>query len=87
LLRIDHGESRQFFFVAGGFAEVLDNKITILTPDALTADKLNPKAIDDELAAAEKISTATEPDRQKRQKAFDMARGNRLTFNEASAKK
>jgi F-type H+-transporting ATPase subunit epsilon len=87
LLRIDHGQTKQYFFVAGGFVEVLDNRITVLTPEALAVDKLDPKVIDSELAEAEKIPAAPEANGRKRRKALDLARGKRVTFNEAAAKK
>ncbi len=87
LARVDRGQNRQYFFIAGGFVEVLNNRITVLTPEALPADKLDPKLIDSELAEAEKLPAVSEPDRQKRQKALDLARGKRVTFNEAQAKK
>ncbi len=82
IVRIDSGPKTDYFFVAGGFAEVVDNRITVLTPQALTTDQLNDVQIQDELIAAEKMSMKTQVDRQKRQLALDIARGKRTTLAE-----
>ncbi len=86
LLRIDRGQKKEYYFVSGGFAEVLDNRITVLTPQAIAADKLDPTAIDEELVEAGKVSMATEADRQRRQKALAIARGKQSVLLASHAK-
>jgi len=80
LLRIDQGQKKEFYYVAGGFAEVLDNRITVLTPEAIQADKLLPETVRNELAEVGKLPAATENERQKRQKALDAVRGKESTL-------
>lgn len=84
LLRIDRGTEKQYFFVAGGFAEVLDNRITVLTPHAVPAAEIDLERVDREMAEAEKLPMTTEPERQKRQAALAAARGKRSTVLEFS---
>jgi F-type H+-transporting ATPase subunit epsilon len=60
LLRIDTKDKKQSFFVDGGFAEVVDNRVTILTPFAVPAENLDSQLITEELAAAEKLPVASE---------------------------
>jgi F-type H+-transporting ATPase subunit epsilon len=80
LLRIDNNHKKQYFFVAGGFAEVLDNRITVLTPQAIPAEKLENEIIDKELTEAGKLPAKTEEDRQKRQKSLQFARAKQSTL-------
>ncbi|MFA5863691.1 MAG: ATP synthase F1 subunit epsilon [Phycisphaerae bacterium] len=80
LLRIDNNHKKQYFFVAGGFAEVLDNRITVLTPQAIPAEKLETGIVNKELIEAENLPTKTEEDRQKRQKSLQFVRGKQSTM-------
>ncbi|HYT94369.1 MAG TPA: ATP synthase F1 subunit epsilon, partial [Gemmataceae bacterium] len=41
-LRTRRGNDVQRFFVDGGFAQVRDNVVTVLTPRALKADEISP---------------------------------------------
>ena len=59
LLRIDTKDKKQAYFVDGGFAEVVENRLTVLTPKALPVEQLDPKLISDELAQAEKLPVST----------------------------
>jgi F-type H+-transporting ATPase subunit epsilon len=60
LLRIDTKDKKQAFFVDGGFAEVIDNRVTVLTPFAVPAEHLDSETITEELAAAEKLPVLSE---------------------------
>ena len=51
-LRIVRGEQTRRFFVDGGFAQVRANVVTVLTPRAVPAERLDPAAAGQELAAA-----------------------------------
>jgi F-type H+-transporting ATPase subunit epsilon len=51
-LRLGHSESRRFY-IDGGFVQVLDNVVTILTGRAIPAAKLNAEAAREQLKAAQ----------------------------------
>ncbi|HMF14104.1 MAG TPA: ATP synthase F1 subunit epsilon [Gemmataceae bacterium] len=51
-LRTRHGQETRRFFVDGGFAQVHDNVITVLTPRALKAEEIDPAAAEHALEAA-----------------------------------
>jgi F-type H+-transporting ATPase subunit epsilon len=80
MLRIDVDKKQELFFVEGGFAEIIDNQITILTPQAIPAEKLDPQAIDEELNQAEQLPTAIQEDIEKKSVALAVARGKRSVF-------
>ncbi|HEY3246263.1 MAG TPA: ATP synthase F1 subunit epsilon [Phycisphaerae bacterium] len=44
VLRVTAGGGQQRYFVDGGFAQVLDNNLTVLTPKALSSDQIDPAA-------------------------------------------
>jgi len=87
LLRIDTNSKQDYYFVAGGFAEILDNRITVLTPESMEAGKMDPKAIENELHQAEELPTVNQADRDKKIRTLERARGKRNTFLEADRKK
>jgi len=39
MLRIDQGDTNSLFFVVGGFAEVMDDTVTVITTKAVSAKK------------------------------------------------
>ena len=62
-LRIRAGDRVQHFYVDGGFVQVRDNVVTVLTSRALTAAEINPQAAEQALAAAlqkQKAAVGTE---------------------------
>ncbi|NLE30036.1 MAG: ATP synthase F1 subunit epsilon [Phycisphaerae bacterium] len=77
IMRIDADNKQTYFFVDGGFAEVLDNQVTVLTSQAIPADKLDPQTIDEELNLAEKMPATTKEDQAKRDAALKIARAKR----------
>src|SRR6516225_9501482 len=54
-LRTRHGQETRRFFVDGGFAQVHDNVVTVLTPRALRAEEINPAAAEQALEAAKTV--------------------------------
>jgi F-type H+-transporting ATPase subunit epsilon len=56
-LRVRQGEKTQHFYVDGGFAQVRDNVITLLTSKALLAADLSAEAAEQMLQAALKPAT------------------------------
>jgi F-type H+-transporting ATPase subunit epsilon len=71
-LRIRRGGAVQRFFVDGGFAQVRENVVTVLTARALKAEEIDPAAAQQALAAALATAPAAGPDA--RLKAQERAR-------------
>lgn len=61
-------------FVDGGFAQVLDNEITILTDRAMPAEEISRAAAEKALAEAEKMPTPDEAAAAEKQHAIERAR-------------
>jgi F-type H+-transporting ATPase subunit epsilon len=59
-LRTRHGQETRRFFVDGGFAQVHDNVVTVLTPRALRAEEINPAAAEQALEAAKTVQGGPE---------------------------
>ncbi len=51
-LRIRHGEQVRRFYVDGGFAQVRNNTVTVLTPKALRAEEIDVNAAEQALSLA-----------------------------------
>jgi F-type H+-transporting ATPase subunit epsilon len=58
-LRVRRGDTVRRYFVDGGFAQVRDNVVTVLTPRAIRAEDLDPAAAE---RALEVAKTPTSPD-------------------------
>lgn len=52
-LRIDTGEATEVLYIEGGFAEMVHNRLTVLTEQALRPDELDVEAADALLAEAQ----------------------------------
>lgn len=61
------------YYVAGGVAQMKDNKLTVLTHEAARASDINPEAVRTELANAEKLPAETTAQREARSKAIRRA--------------
>jgi F-type H+-transporting ATPase subunit epsilon len=75
-MRLDspNGQKR-YFYVEGGVAQVKNNKLTILTHEAILADHIDAKAARAELAEAEARRTTSEPGgSEQREKSLARAR-------------
>ena len=55
-LRVESSGNKQEWFIAGGFAQVLDNHVIVLTQEAIARDKLNPEKARAQLAEAKAIT-------------------------------
>lgn len=51
-LRTRHGQETRRFFVDGGFAQVHNNVVTVLTPRAMKAEEIDPAAAERALETA-----------------------------------
>ena len=68
-LRLRHGERTEYFFVDGGFVQVRDNTVTVLTTRALRASEINTAAAEAALQSAPQGASAAQ-----RQHAQERAR-------------
>ena len=75
MLRIDQDRRRTFFFVAGGFAEVLDDDVTIVTNEAIAAADLDFNALSTELIEARNLPTKTPEEWQHREHTLRIVQG------------
>jgi F-type H+-transporting ATPase subunit epsilon len=64
-LRTRHGTQTKRFFVDGGFAQVRENVVTVLTPRAMKAEEINTEAAN--RALAEAMTPAPTPEAQEAQ--------------------
>jgi F-type H+-transporting ATPase subunit epsilon len=67
-LRFTQGGQTRRLYIDGGFAQVLSNKVTVLTSNALSARQIKPETI----AAVERTATAATP--EPGQSSFDVRR-------------
>ncbi|MFQ5424029.1 MAG: ATP synthase F1 subunit epsilon, partial [Phycisphaerae bacterium] len=62
------------FFVDGGFAQVLDNRVTLLTERSAAADQIDRADAEKALAEAEGMAAADERSAEARRKAIQRAK-------------
>jgi F-type H+-transporting ATPase subunit epsilon len=74
-LRTTRGDTVERYFVDGGFAQVRDNIVTVLTQQAIRADQVDASATAHELEAVESRRAVGEHERAERDKAIARARG------------
>ncbi len=72
ILRLEGCPDPDRLYLDSGFAEVANNKITILTENALTPQQIDKEQVQADLQEAQKRSATTQEDQEKRQK--DLAR-------------
>ena len=73
-LRIETAEDKHIMFVDGGFAEMAENKLTILTSAARLPDELTEEEIAQHLETAQGIEVRDEASYKARQDALQRAR-------------
>jgi len=75
LLRVDEaGGGKHRLFIAGGFAQMVDNKLTLLTEEALEPEKVTAEAAKRSLAEADRLPNRTDAENQRRAQAVARAR-------------
>lgn len=65
-LRVRHDGATSRVFIDGGFAQVLDNRVTVLTGRALLADEITTEVLSEARAAANDASAASKGRASKR---------------------
>ncbi|MGB5163133.1 MAG: ATP synthase F1 subunit epsilon [Thermoanaerobaculia bacterium] len=73
-LRIETADGKQILFVDGGFAEMLDNQLTILTENARTPEEIDRQAVNADLDTARGLTVTDDASFEARQKALQRAR-------------
>ncbi|QDV37045.1 ATP synthase F1 subunit epsilon [Tautonia plasticadhaerens] len=73
-LRIRTGEIARRFFVDGGFAQIRDDVVTVLTSRAFRVDQIDADAARSELDSAKSRRATTDLDQVEKQRAEDRAR-------------
>jgi F-type H+-transporting ATPase subunit epsilon len=75
LLRIEGADgSKRRFFVSGGFAQMVEDKLTVLTPEALEAADVTAEAARAGLEKAAALPARSDAEAEKKQRAYDRAR-------------
>ena len=75
LLRVDEaGGGKRQLFIASGFAQMVDNKLTLLTQEAFEPEKVTAELAKSALAAAVKLPNHTDAQHQRRDHATARAR-------------
>jgi F-type H+-transporting ATPase subunit epsilon len=74
LLRVDTTEGKRALFVAGGFAQMVENRLTILTEVAKEPDQIERAGAERALAEAQAMKGVTDAEFQARQRALAAAR-------------
>jgi F-type H+-transporting ATPase subunit epsilon len=72
-LRVESPEGDHVLFVAGGFAQMVENRLTLLTEQAKRIDEIDPAAVERALAAARALPMVTDAEFAERQKALKSA--------------
>jgi F-type H+-transporting ATPase subunit epsilon len=73
-LRIRQGQAVRRFFIDGGFAQLRDNVLTILTSQAVAPEKINADLAARDLDAAQARVARTDPDQADKDRALSRAR-------------
>jgi len=85
LLRAETADGTQRLYVDGGFAEMIDNRLTVLTEDARDPGELDRGAAEQGLVAAQAMTAEDAVALAAREKALRRARVQlQLTANQAS---
>jgi F-type H+-transporting ATPase subunit epsilon len=74
-LRTRRGDVVHRYYVDGGFAQIRDNVVTVLTYRALTAEAIDPAAAVRELEQAQERRALTDHDFAEKLKAITRSRG------------
>jgi len=73
-LRVETPDEKHILFVNGGFAEMLDDRLTILTENARRPDELDRQAAASDLEEARALTVTDDASLEARQKALQRAR-------------
>ncbi len=72
-LRVETPEGNRSFFVDGGFAQMVENRLTLLTEQAKAVEEIDPAAAERALAQAQEMPSITDAEFAARQRAIRRA--------------
>lgn len=72
-LRVESPEGNREFFVDGGFAQMVENRLTLLTEQAKAVEDIDPAAAERALAEAREMPMISDAEFAARQRAIDRA--------------
>jgi F-type H+-transporting ATPase subunit epsilon len=72
-LRVESPEGNHNYFVDGGFAQMVENRLTLLTEQAKTIQEIDPAAAERALAEARDMPMVSETEFAARQRAVRRA--------------
>ena len=84
-MRLRLGDTVSCFYVDGGFVQVVDNQVTILTGQAIPAEQVREAEAQEQLDAAQKQPATTPEQLQIRDRAVAQARGQLRVARRASS--
>lgn len=73
-MRVRHGSDTQPFYVDGGFAQIADNQVTVLSGRALPVSQLDAQEIRQRLSEAEARHHTTGAEAAQRRQTIDQAK-------------
>ncbi|MFQ5525753.1 MAG: ATP synthase F1 subunit epsilon [Thermoanaerobaculia bacterium] len=73
-LRVETEGEMQAFYIDGGFAEMADNELTVLTEDARRAEEIDPAEVEKLLEEARAMETHDVASMEEREKTIQRAR-------------
>lgn len=73
-LRVRSASSQEVYYVDGGFVQIRDNVVTVLTNRAIPADQINVEKVGDELKQARSRIATTDIDQDEKERAVARAR-------------
>src|SRR5262249_4349667 len=76
-LRVQSPQGDQILFVDGGFAQMVENRLTLLTQVAKKIEEIDPAAVEKQLADAHSMPMKTAAECKARQRALQSAQAQR----------
>jgi F-type H+-transporting ATPase subunit epsilon len=76
-LRVESPQGNQVLFVDGGFAQMVENRLTLLTEAARKIEEIDPAAVEKQLAEAHAMPMKTDAEFKARQRVLRSAQAQR----------
>ena len=76
-LRVESPQGNQVLFVDGGFAQMVENRLTLLTEVARKIEEIDPAAVEKQLAEAHAMPMKTDAEFKARQRVLRSAQAQR----------
>ena len=83
-LRLQTESGTEYYYIDGGFVQVADNVVTLLTNRTLKPSEIERDAVETQLAEAKKMSVATDDGLQQREKLVAQAQGQKRVAQRGS---